>query len=239
MRRPDRRYRLGGFHAGTGPPQGPSPVVAPAEPEWSVADRVVVTAPSPRLWKLVKKTSTVSMLGEIEPMPKDPAWNSASLARIMQSANRVLYPPEEYGGVFNALSALARSRLPQGATLSATLPPPLYARYQAVPSRLGADPDRPRRDKAAWAALFPELDCIRAKGWPPPSRAGPSAGSRGNARQDQPGGAYKARGVIDELVSLPEAQTCTPTSSPAVVTSPASGPAAGGSHRRPPNAAKS
>ncbi len=190
------------------PPQGSPPIVAPTEPEWSVADPVVVTAPRPRLWKLVKGNSTVWVLGEIEPMPKGLAWNSAPLARIMQSANRVLYPPEGYGGVLDALSALARSRLPQGATLSATLPPPLYARYQAVLSRLGADPNKPRRDKPAWAALFLELDFIRAKGvdTAEPFRTISRIAREKHVRISRVA-SYKARGVLDELVSLPEAQS--------------------------------
>ena len=141
-----------------------SPPVAPAEPEWLGADQVVVTAPSPRLWKLTKGDATVWVLGEIEPMPKGLSWNSAPLARVMQNANRVLLPPEGYGGVFEALRALVGSRLPNGATLGSTLPPPLYASYQATLRRLGRNPDTPRRDKPAWAALFLELDFIRAKG---------------------------------------------------------------------------
>ena len=171
------------------PPQGPSPVVAPAEPEWSVADQVVVTAPNPRLWKLVKGNSTVWVLGEIEPMPKGLAWNSAPLARIMQGANRVLYPPEGYGGVLDALSALTRSRLPQGATL-------------------GADPNKPRRDKPAWAALFLELDFIRAKGvdTAEPFRTISRIAREKHVRISRVA-SYKARGVLDELVSLPEAQS--------------------------------
>ena len=155
---------------------------------------MVVTAPSPRLWKLVKGNSTVWVLGEIEPMPKGLAWNSAPLACIMQSANRVLYPPEGYGGVLDALSA--------------TLPSPLYARYQAVLSRLGADPDKPRRDKPAWAALFLELDFIRAKGvdTAEPFRTVSRIAREKHVRISRVA-SYKARGVLDELVSLPEAQS--------------------------------
>ena len=184
------------------------PTDAPAEPQWSVADPVVVTAPSPRLWKLVKGNATVWVLGEIEPMPKGLAWNSAPLARILQSADRVLSPPEGYGGVLDALSALARSRLPHGATLSTTLPPPLYARYQAVLSRVGRNPNKPRRDKPAWAALFLELDFIRAKGVDTAELFRTiSRFAREKHVRISRAASYKARGVLDELVSLPEAES--------------------------------
>ena len=188
--------------------QSPPPAIAPAEPEWSVADQVVVTAPSPRLWKLVKGDATVWVLGEIEPMPKGLSWNSAPLARVVQNANRVLLPPEGYGGVFEALRALARSRLPRGATLSATLPPPLYASYQATLRRLGRNPDTPRRDKPAWAALFLELDFIRAKGV---DTGEPFATINRIAREKHLRvsriASYKAGGVLDQLVNLPEDQS--------------------------------
>ncbi len=181
------------------------PSAAPTEPEWSIADQVVVTAPSPRLWKLVKGGSTVWLLGEIEPMPKGLSWNSAPLAHVMQNANRILYPPEGYGGVFDALRALARSRLPHGATLNVTLPPPLYARYQAVLGRLGRNPDKTRRDKPAWAALFLELDFVRATGvdTAEPFRTVSRIAREKHVRVSRVA-SYKANGVLDELVSLPE-----------------------------------
>ncbi len=190
--------------------QSPPPAVAPAEPEWSLAEQVVVTAPSPRLWKLVKGDATVWVLGEIEPMPKGLSWNSAPLARVMQNANRVLLPPEGYGGVFEALRALARSRLPHGATLSATLPPPLYASYQATLRRLGRNPDTPRRDKPAWAALFLELDFIRAKGVDTgePFRTVNRIAREKHVKVSRIA-SYKAGGVLDQLVGLPEDQSET------------------------------
>ena len=189
------------------PPTLPPPAATP-EPAWSVAEAVVVTAPSPRLWKLVRGASTVWVLGEIEPMPKGLAWNSAPLARVIRGADRVLLPPEGYGGVLDALRALARSRLPGGAKLDATLPPALEARYGAVLARLGRDPNKPRRDKPAWAALFLELDFIRFKGV---DTSEPFATvtriARGAHVKVQRVASYKAGDVLDQLVSLPEDQS--------------------------------
>lgn len=187
------------------PPPAPSPSGASVEPEWTLADSVVVTAPSPRLWKLVKGASTVWVLGEIAPMPRGLAWNSAPLARVIQGADLVLLPPEGSGGVFDALRALARSHLARGATLDATLPPGLEASYRATLARLGHDPNAARHDKPAWAALFLEVDFVRSRGV---DIAEPFRTVARIAREKHVKVArvasYKAGGVLDDLVSLPE-----------------------------------
>ena len=189
-------------------PPSPRPPAAAPEPAWSVVDPVVVTAPSPRLWKLVRGGATVWVLGEIEPMPKGLRWNSAPLAHVIQGADRVLFPPEGYSGPFEALGALARSRLPGGATLDATLPPGLDASYKAVLARLGRDPNKPRRDKPAWAALFLELDFIRSKDVDisEPFRT-ISRIARDKHVKVQRVASYKAAGVLDEVVGLPEGES--------------------------------
>ena len=194
--------------AATPPPPSAQPVVrrrSSAEPPWSLSDPVVVTAPSPRLWKLVRGASTVWVLGEIEPMPKGLAWNSAPLARVIRNVDRVLLPPEGSGGVFEAVRALARSRLPGRATLDATLPPTLRARYRAVLTRLARDPDKPRRDKPGWAALFLELDFIRSKGV---DVSEPFKTVGRLAREDHVRvgrvASYTSTGVLGQLVDLPE-----------------------------------
>ena len=171
-------------------------------------DPVVVTASSPRLWKLTRGGSTVWVLGEIQPLPKGLIWNSAPLARVIEGADRVLAPPEGYGGVLDALRALAKSRLPGNATLETTLPSSLDTRYRALLGRLGHDPNTPRRDKPAWAALFLEIDFIRSKGVDisEPFRT-VSRIARSKHVRVQRIASYKAAGVLDELVSLPEAQS--------------------------------
>lgn len=171
------------------------------------ASTVVVTARSPAVWRLTRGASTVWVLGAVEPLPKGLAWNSAPLARLVRGADRVLLPPEGYGGVFQALRALARSRLPGGAALDPTLPPRLEADYRAALVRLGRDPDARRRDKPGWAALFLEIDFVRGRGV---DISEPSRTLTRLARQDhvpvQKVAAYKAGGILDEIVGLPEAQ---------------------------------
>ena len=191
--------------AAADPPPQALPSAVPGEPEWTVAAPVVVTAPSPRLWKLVRGASTVWVLGEIEPMPKGLAWNSAPLAHVIQGADRVLLPPEGYGGLFEALRALTRSRLPHGATLDATLPPALDASYRGALARLGRDPNKARRDKPAWAALFLELDFVRSPGvdTTEPFRTVARLARERRVRVTRVA-SYKAGGVLDELVGLPE-----------------------------------
>lgn len=174
----------------------------------SMAAPIVVVAPGPRLWKLVRGASTVWVLGEIEPLPRGLKWNSAPVARVIKGADRVLLPPEGGGGVFDALRALARSRLPRGATLDTALPPDLDLAYRRVLARLGRDPNKPRRDKPAWAALLLEIDFVRSRNI---DVSEPVRTVERLARQDhvkvQRIAFYKAGGVLGEVVGLPEAES--------------------------------
>lgn len=176
-------------------------------PEASTASPVVVTARSPRLWKLVRGASTVWVLGAIEPLPKGLTWNSAPLARVIATADRVLLPPEGTGGLGDGLRALAHSRMANGARLDATLPPDVEAAYRSALVKLGRDPSAPRRDKPGWAALFLEIDFVRSRGV---DISEPSRTATRIARQHhvkvQRVASYKAGGVLGELVGLPEAE---------------------------------
>ena len=200
---------LTGMQPASGPlPVASAPATTSGEPPWVVADPVTVTAPSPRLWKLTRGGSTVWVLGEVAPLPRGLGWNSAPLARVMQGADRVLLPPEGSVDLFEGLGALARSRLPGGATLAATLPPELEQRYDAVLRRLGQDPAKPRRDKPAWAALFLEVDFVRSRAV---DLSEPFGTIRRIARDSHvPVGrvaSYAPTDVLRELVDLPEAES--------------------------------
>jgi hypothetical protein len=192
--------------AGAAAPNAPAKP-APPEAPWSIAEPVMVTAPAPRLWKLVRGGATVWVLGEISPLPKGLVWNSAPLTRVMQGADRVLLPPEGSVGVWDGLGALVRSRLPSGATLGAALPPELDRRYRAVLARLGRNPDKTQRDKPAWAALFLELDFMRSPGVDasePLSTLQRMARARHIPVQRM--ATYRRTGVLNELVGLPEGE---------------------------------
>jgi hypothetical protein len=187
----------------------PAPITPPSstlsEAPWSVTEPLTVTAPAPRLWKLVRAGSTVWVLGEVSPLPKGLVWNSAPLARVMQGADRVLLPPEGSVGVWDGLGALVRSRLPGRATLDTTLPPELDRRFRDVLARLGRDPNGSQRDKPAWAALFLELDFIssHAVDASEPFR---TVGRIARARHVpvRRVATYPRTGVLSELVSLRE-----------------------------------
>ena len=180
---------------------------APAPPGASEVEPVVVTARSPRLWKLVRGRSTVWVLGAVEPLPKGLVWNSAPLAKLIQGANRVLLPPEGSGGAFDALGALAHSRLSGGAKLDAVLPAALDANYKTTLRKLGRDPDVARRDKPAWAALFLEIDFVRSKGvdLSEPSRTAARIAHQAHVKVQRIA-TYQAGSILRELVDLPEAE---------------------------------
>ena len=181
---------------------------APVEAPWSITDAVTVTAPAPRLWKLARAGSTVWVLGEVSPLPRGLVWNSAPLGRVMQSADRVLLPPEGSVDVWDGLGALVHSRLPGGAMLNATLPPDLDRRYRAVLVRLCRNPNRIERDKPAWAALFLELDFIgsHAVDASEPFRTVERL-ARAKHIPVQRVATYHRTGVLKEMVGLPEGES--------------------------------
>lgn len=190
------------------PSSGLNAVAAPPEEApWVVTPPVTVTAPAPRLWKLVRGGSTVWVLGEVSPLPRGLAWNTAPLAHVIKGAGRVLLPPEGAAGLLDALGALVRSRLPGGATLDAALPSDVDRRYRAVLARLGRDPDKPRRDKPAWAALFLEFDFITSR---QVDASEPFRTISRIAREHHVPvrrvATYKRTDILNQLVSLPESE---------------------------------
>lgn len=173
----------------------------------AAASPVVVTARSPAMWKLQRGGSTVWVLGAVQPLPRGLAWNSAPLARVIAGANLVLLPPEGSGGLRDAISAFARSKLPGGARLDDSLPPQLDARYKAALVALGRPPDRPRRDKPGWAALFLEVDFVFSRGVDiaEPARTAARLAHRFHVKVQRVAD-YRAGVVMRELVALPQAQ---------------------------------
>lgn len=180
---------------------------AAAEPTWSTAPEVVVTAGGPRLWKLERGGGTVWVLGYVEPMAKGQAWSTARVEGVIARCDRVLLAPTGSVGLLQALGALRRSHLPRGRTLDGQLTPELKSAYAAALARLGRDPAAYQHEKPVWAALVLQLDISGAKGL---SYAEPEAAVRRLARShhvpDSRMGAYRAGSVLQELLALPDAQ---------------------------------
>lgn len=182
--------------------QPPAPL-----PSTGVTTPVVITAHAPAMWKLQRAGSVVWVLGAVQPLPRGLVWNSAPLAKAIAGANLVLLPPEGSGGLGDAISAFARSKLPGGARLDGSLPPHLDARYKAALADLGRPTDRPRRDKPGWAALFLEVDFVFSRGVDiaEPARTATRLARRSHVRVQRVAD-YRAGVVMRELVALPETE---------------------------------
>jgi len=114
---------------------------APAEPALATLETVVVTGvqPGPGLWQVRKGTNTLWIMATLSPLPRRMAWEPRELDALVERADRVIAPPgvdiDAEIGFFGRLrllpSALRARNDPDGRTLSAVLPPGLYARWQA------------------------------------------------------------------------------------------------------------
>jgi uncharacterized protein YbaP (TraB family) len=148
---------------------------APATPDWSQVETVVVKAPpGPALWHLTRGNSEVWILGTVGAMPPDLQWNRQYLGDLLQGARAILMPPRTSIGFFQGAWFLitngSKLSLPRGQSLEATLPEELRKRFVATRTAIGQDEDRYRTDTPIRAALRLEQD-FQAKtkfyGWEP------------------------------------------------------------------------
>lgn len=114
-----------------------------AEPpeEFTVTGRY----PGPPLWKVSQGTHELWIFGTLSVIPKDITWGSVIVERVIGRADEVLRPPGvdawarnpfRYPVLFFRARKLSRNA--DGATLSAVLPPEIYARYAAIRDRYDA-----------------------------------------------------------------------------------------------------
>ena len=104
--------------------------------------------PGPGLWKVSKGDHVLWILGTLTPLPKKMQWQSRQVSDTELAAQTVLLPPaiklNAKVGFFGSLLLLPRlvgiRNNPDGRKLADVLPPPVYARWQALKARyLGHD----------------------------------------------------------------------------------------------------
>jgi uncharacterized protein YbaP (TraB family) len=121
---------------------------APAAGAPSVSE-VVVTLPTPKVWKLTRGGSTVYIVGRIGLLPGGVPWVKAPIARIMDRADRLIVPP--YFSMRSFRETL-RMLQPPGKSLDAELSVETRANLHAVLGRLHKSPTSLDRYRAAPAA---------------------------------------------------------------------------------------
>jgi uncharacterized protein YbaP (TraB family) len=178
------------------------PIQAAPEPDWSVPE-IVVTAPMPRMWRLVKGASTVWVLGVI-PLPRGLKWNTAAVTHVLDKADRVILPPRTEVGLFQAMEAASRSHLPKGRTLDGEFSPDLSAEYRSVMHRIGRDPAKYQTEKPAWAALMLDVDLMQTPGFDTREPAATVMQLAQAKHIPVSHATYRSDAMLDQLVSLPD-----------------------------------
>jgi uncharacterized protein YbaP (TraB family) len=114
---------------------------APAvTPDTSVIE-VDVTGerPGPSMWKVSNGNHVLWIMGTLEPLPKRMTWRSKAVEEVLAQSQEVLPSRPTFGLGWNPIVALRLywqwrgiQKSPNHATLAATLPPGLYARFSAL-----------------------------------------------------------------------------------------------------------
>jgi len=162
-----------------------APLSAAAEApvqDWSPGiETVVVTAhrAGPLLWRVAKGDSSVILLGVVEPLPKDIAWDQAGVRDALKGARQLLLQARASVGLAEGLWFLAWNSdsvyLPGDTPMESTLPAPLRARFAAAREKIHRDADRYASLRVPLAGLRFEGDFFKARG----------------LTQDEPGGAIE------------------------------------------------
>lgn len=118
--------------------------IAPPSPVETVT--VTASARAPAIWHATKNGADVSILGIVQPLPDDFAWNTRPLQAILAGARLVLLPPRVKMGVFGGAWFYLTERdllhPPDGRTLWDILDPAVAARLASVCDQLREPKDR-------------------------------------------------------------------------------------------------
>jgi len=112
---------------------------AAAAPAPVVEIDVTGERPGPGMWKVSKGNHVLWIMGTLEPLPKRMTWRSREVEEVLAQSQEVLPSRPAFGFSWNPISALrlywqwrGMQKNPDHATLQATLPPDLYARFSAL-----------------------------------------------------------------------------------------------------------
>jgi uncharacterized protein YbaP (TraB family) len=115
----------------TAPAAAPAPALVEIE--------VTGERPGPRMWKVAKGNHVLWIMGTLEPLPKKMTWRSKAVEEVLAQSQEVLPSRPAFGFSWNPIAALrlywqwrGLQKSPDHATLQATLPPALYARFSAL-----------------------------------------------------------------------------------------------------------
>ena len=155
-------FALGGL-----PPASAQSAAVPPAPDVADLPAVVVSGvqPGPGLWKVSKGEHVMWVLGTLSPLPRDMQWQSREVEEVIGASQQVLLAPSVQlkadvgflGKVFLLPSAYSARKNADGETLQQVLPPPVFARWQALKQKYIGDD----RGIERWRPLFASQELYR------------------------------------------------------------------------------
>ncbi len=126
------------FAVAAGGQEAPAPPLgASAEPVEEIL--VLGERPGPQLWRISDGEHTLWLLGLLQPLPKGMKWKSAAVEQVLDESAEVIAAGGAVSvriGLISGVRLLRQwrqvQRNPDEATLAQVLPPPLYARFDAL-----------------------------------------------------------------------------------------------------------
>jgi uncharacterized protein YbaP (TraB family) len=120
--------------------RGAEPVATASAPVVEID--VTGERPGPRMWKVSKGDHVLWLMGTLEPLPKKMTWRSKAVEDVLGQSQEVLPSRPAFGFSWNPIAALrlywqwrGLQKNPDHATLQATVPPALYARFSVLRSK--------------------------------------------------------------------------------------------------------
>lgn len=132
-----------------------------AAPEAAPLQEVVVEGQhqGPRMWIVRKGDHTLWVLGTIAPLPKKMVWQPDAVQEVLKEAQEVVPAWPAYGIGANPITALRVyiewrrvQKPPDHMPLQQALPPPLYARVEALKARYAPDDRKLEQMRPMFAA---------------------------------------------------------------------------------------
>ena len=183
------------------------PCMAAAQEDWPNTEVVVhgKARPGPALWRVQKGDAQVVILGTLPVFPKTQTWNTHRVDNAMRGARLLITPATSHFGATDVLGLMMNKGLPGGRSLKQTVPPALYARYQASARRAGVATQDFEHDKPVWAAARLRREVLERQGLSEDELE--NAVTRSAHRAGVPikaAGRYKMGGIMKDVSAMTE-----------------------------------
>ena len=142
------------------------PLPAPAQEDWTNTEVVIrgKAIPGPAEWRVTRGDAQVIILGILPVFPKAQKWSTRRVENALRGARLLITPATSHAGANDLIGLMWSKGLPGHKTLRETVPPALYARYQAAAARAGVATKDFEHDKPVWAAVRLRREVLERRG---------------------------------------------------------------------------